>query len=87
MSYERKGPAQYASELGFSDIEKQYGLTPGLLSAVMYVESRGNVNAVSNKGAVGPFQLLPATAARFGVTDPRDMHQSAIGAAKYLQFL
>lgn len=33
-----------------------------LLAGVMYVESRGQVDAVSNKGARGLFQLLPAAA-------------------------
>jgi hypothetical protein len=39
------------------------GLDPSLLAGVMYVESRGNVGAVSNKGAMGLFQLMPPTAA------------------------
>lgn len=57
---------------------------PRLLNAVRYVESRGNPNAVSPAGAQGPYQFMPATAKRFGITDPRDEAQSRAGADKYL---
>lgn len=33
----------------------------GLYGAVEFVESRGNVNAVSPKGAIGPMQTMPRT--------------------------
>jgi hypothetical protein len=33
----------------------------GLYGAVEFVESRGNVNAVSPKGAIGPMQTMPKT--------------------------
>lgn len=39
------------------------GLDPSLLAGLMYVESRGNVAAVSQKGALGLFQLMPSAAA------------------------
>lgn len=39
------------------------GIDPCLLAGVMYVESRGRVDAVSPKGALGLFQLMPAAAA------------------------
>jgi soluble lytic murein transglycosylase len=38
------------------------GVDPCLLAALMYVESRGQVDAVSNKDALGLFQLMPAVA-------------------------
>lgn len=38
------------------------GLDPCLLAAVMYVESRGQVDAVSNREALGLFQLMPSAA-------------------------
>jgi len=38
------------------------GVDPCLLAGVMYVESRGQVDALSSKDACGLFQLLPAAA-------------------------
>ena len=42
-----------------------------------------NPNARSPKGAVGPMQLLPGTAAEMGVVDPNDPEQNYEGGAKY----
>jgi len=58
--------------------------TPQLLDAVQRVESGGNPNALSPKGAEGAYQLMPATAASVGVTNPNDPAQARAGAAKYL---
>jgi len=38
------------------------GLDPCLLAAIMYVESRGRIDAVSSAGALGLFQLTPPAA-------------------------
>ncbi|HOY77899.1 MAG TPA: lytic transglycosylase domain-containing protein [Hyphomonadaceae bacterium] len=59
-------------------------LSPQLLEAVAYVESRFRHNAVSPKGAIGMMQLMPATAGDLGV-DPRDPAQNARGGAAYLR--
>ncbi|MEO7031982.1 MAG: lytic transglycosylase domain-containing protein [Herbaspirillum sp.] len=45
----------------------EFDLEPALLKAVMAAESGFNASAVSNKGAVGLMQLLPATAERYGL--------------------
>jgi len=45
-------------------------LDPALVHAVIYVESRYRQNAVSPKGAIGLMQVLPDTAARYGIKDP-----------------
>lgn len=63
-----------------SDLEDQYGLPDGLLSAVQQQESGGNPNAVSPKGAIGTFQFEPDTAKQYGI-DPTDPDQAAHGAA------
>jgi len=42
-------------------------LDPSLVHAVIYVESRYRHSAVSPKGAVGLMQVLPDTAARYGL--------------------
>jgi soluble lytic murein transglycosylase-like protein len=38
------------------------GLDPCLLAAIMYVESRGQIDAVSSAGALGLYQLTPPSA-------------------------
>lgn len=44
-------------------------LDPALVHAVIYVESRYQRKAISPKGAIGLMQLMPHTAARYGVKD------------------
>ena len=82
-----RAPSQAASSGGFSSLENQYGLPAGLLKSTMMAESGGDVNAVSSAGAVGPFQFMPDTAKRFGLTNSRDVQQSAEAAARYFQQL
>ncbi|MFT4794953.1 MAG: hypothetical protein ACI807_003344 [Paracoccaceae bacterium] len=66
---------------------KRENLSPTLLLAVISVESGGQPNAVSPKGAQGLMQLMPATARRFGVRDALDPAQNIAGGARYLSFL
>lgn len=67
-----------------------YGVPPSLALAVMNQESGGNQFApsgstlTSSAGALGLFQLMPATAAGLGV-NPNDPTQNIQGGLKYLQ--
>jgi len=61
-------------------------ISPVLLSALVWQESRWNPQAVSPKGAMGLAQLMPATARDLGV-NPSDPMQNLIGGARYLRSL
>lgn len=62
-------------------------IPPALLAAVIATESAGKIRARSHAGAQGLAQLMPGTAARFGVKDPYNAAENLRGAAEYLAFL
>jgi hypothetical protein len=63
------------------------GVDPVLLYAIMHQESTFKRRAVSPKGARGLMQLMPGTAARYGVTNIFDPRQNIEGGARYMRFL
>ena len=65
----------------------RYQVDPELIRAIVRVESGYDPKAVSNKGAMGLMQLVPATAQRFGVANPFDPKQNLEGGVNYLKYL
>ncbi len=66
---------------------REFGVERELVYAVIEVESAWNPRAVSAKGAVGLMQLMPATAAEFGVRDRFDPADNIRGGVAYLAWL
>jgi soluble lytic murein transglycosylase-like protein len=64
-----------------------HALDPNLVKALIQVESGGNPNAVSPKGAAGLMQLMPETAAELGVSDRFDPEQNIASGTLYLRGL
>jgi hypothetical protein len=69
------------------DAAQRHRVDPALVKAVISTESGWNTRAISQKGAVGLMQLIPATAQRFGVGNPFDPAQNVEGGTTYLKSL
>ena len=61
-----------------------YQVPRELVHSIIEVESGWHPRAVSNKGAVGLMQLMPATAVTFGVTNRFEIEQNIRGGVAYL---
>jgi soluble lytic murein transglycosylase-like protein len=65
----------------------QNGLQPQLVRAVVQQESSGNPRCVSSAGARGLMQLMPETAAQYGVRDIFDPEQNVAAGTRHLSGL
>ena len=66
---------------------RKHNVDAALVSAVIQAESDFDTREVSNKGARGLMQLMPATAERFGVKKVFDPEQNIDGGVRYLRWL
>jgi hypothetical protein len=70
-----------------ADSARVHGVAPELVASVIAVESNFNPNAISWRSARGLMQLMPETAARFGVTQVFDPRQNIEAGTRYLKEL
>jgi soluble lytic murein transglycosylase-like protein len=63
------------------------GVDPRFIHAVIWQESKYVLTAQSHAGAQGLMQLMPATARRFGCSDPNDAKANVDAGTKYLSWL
>ena len=75
-------PAAYAAKV--QELSARFDLSPALIEALVWQESRWRVNAVSPVGARGLAQLMPGTARDLGV-DSSDPFANLEGGARYLR--
>jgi membrane-bound lytic murein transglycosylase B len=66
---------------------KKFDVDAALVSAVIKAESDFNSRELSNKGARGLMQLMPATAQRFGVANSFDPVENIYAGTRYLRWL
>lgn len=76
------GPDAWRARVG--ELAAKYDLSPTLIEALVWQESRWRPGAVSPAGARGLAQLMPGTARQMGV-DPDDPHANLEGGARYLR--
>jgi soluble lytic murein transglycosylase-like protein len=75
-------PDAYAAKV--AELAARFDLSPALIEAVVWQESRWHAGAVSPVGARGLAQLMPGTAREMGV-DANDPYANLEGGARYLR--
>lgn len=80
-------PNRQVIEGWVNQIAPVYDIDPKLVMAVIQAESAFRIVALSNKNAQGLMQLIPETAARFGVKDSWNPVQNIRGGVAYLHWL
>lgn len=82
MSIDRDGSEKLVREAA-----ERHRMDPALVRAVIATESNWNAGAVSRRGAVGLMQLIPTTAAQYGVNDLFSPQQNVDAGVRYLKRL
>jgi soluble lytic murein transglycosylase-like protein len=80
--HSRAVPATYAAKV--QELSARFDLSPALIEALVWQESRWRADARSPVGARGLAQLMPGTARDLGV-NPDDPFANLEGGARYLR--
>lgn len=83
----KKKPSKQDIKRYIHNASIKYNVDEKLINAIVNAESTYRTNAVSNKGALGLMQLMPDTAARFGVLDRSNAKQNIEGGVRFLRYL
>lgn len=75
-------PSRYSAKV--HELAARFDLSPALIEALVWQESRWREGAVSHAGARGLAQLMPGTARYLGV-NPDDPYANLEGGARYLR--
>ena len=70
-----------------TEVATEHEIDPDLIKAIIWAESSFNPNAISNKGAQGLMQLMPATARSLGVEDSMNPESNIDGGVRYFKQL
>lgn len=70
-----------------NQLSVKHAIEPALVRSIAQVESHGNSRAISPRGAQGAMQLMPATAAQYGVTNSLDPAQNIEGGILHMKYL
>lgn len=87
VATEQSPPSRFELERVVDHWSGVYGIERALVCAVIEAESAWNTGAVSTAGAAGLMQLMPETAAGFGVRDRFDASENIRGGVAYLAHL
>ena len=74
-------------EATIEKVARSEGVDPLILWTIAYNETRFRPWLTSPKNAQGMMQFMPATAARFGLSDPYEANASIRAAARYVKYL
>jgi soluble lytic murein transglycosylase len=82
-----RAPTQIEAEYYVAAYAQHYRVPIALAHAIVMRESNWQPCVISQKGAVGLMQLMPATAKRLGVIDRCNLGQNVSGGVRYLAWL
>lgn len=91
QSVQRAWSSEPLDRSSFADfiqqIAKEFNMDAALIRAVIHVESGFNPYAISNKGARGLMQLMPALLEQYEVSRPYDYKQNIVAGTRHLAYL